>query len=76
MPVVCCVVLEKEKLVATLVVVVDIDVVVVDVVVLGVKVVIVLWRVTARKLDAKSRPSPAGQTFATGATAQAWIVIK
>jgi hypothetical protein len=39
-------------------------------------VVIVVARVTPRKLDAKSRPSPGGQTLAEGATLQAWIVIK
>jgi hypothetical protein len=75
-PVVLSVVLEYENEVATEVVVVDTDVVLDDVVVVELKVVTVLARVTARKFEAKSRPSPAGQLLPDGATLQAWTVIK
>ena len=72
------VVLEYEKLVAIEVVVVvrDVDVDAVEVVVLY--VVSVVARVTARKFDAKSNPSPAGQAFPTPVTCtvQAIIVIR
>jgi len=71
MPVVLYVVLEYEKLVAREVVVVDIDVVDEDDVVVVLNVVIVVARVTPRKFDAKSSPSPAGQLLPLGATAQA-----
>ena len=77
MPVVLHVVLESEKLVATEVVVVLIDVVDVDDVVVELYVTTVVARVTPRKFEAKSRPSPAGQV-PPGATAtvHAWIVIR
>lgn len=60
MPVVLYVVLEKENVVATDVVVVDIEVVVDAVVDVVLNVVTVLARLTPRKLDAKSRLSAAG----------------
>jgi len=58
LPVVLKVVLERDREVATEVVVVDSVVLDVVVVVVGLKVVIVVSRVTARKLDAKSPPLP------------------
>jgi hypothetical protein len=70
------VVLEYEKLVATVVVVVDIDVVVEDVLVVVLYVVIVVAKVTPRKFDAKSKVSAAGQTSFVGAIEQAMTVIK
>ena len=76
MPVVLSVVLEKENDVATDVVVVDTVVVVDEVVVVGLNVVTVLASVTPRKLEAKSRLSPGGQTLAAGATEQATTEIK
>jgi len=76
MPVVLSVVLEKENDVATDVVVVEIEVVVDEVVVEVLNVVTVLASVTPRKLEAKSRLSPAGQTLAVGATEQPTTEIK
>jgi hypothetical protein len=59
-----------------LVVVVERDVVLEDVVVVVLTPVTVVARVTPRKLEAKSRLSPVGQTFAVGATEQAMTEIK
>ncbi len=67
---------EKLKLVATLVVVVEREVVDEDEVVVELNVVTVVARVTPRKLDAKSRVAPAGQTLFDGCTSQAIIEIK
>ena len=72
--------LEYEKLVANEVVVVDSDVVVDDDVVVVLYVVTVVARVTPRKLEAKSSPSPAGQAgpieLVVGATLHAIMLIK
>jgi hypothetical protein len=58
------------------VVVVESEVVVDDVLVVVLYVVTVVASVTPRKLEAKSRLSPAGQTFPDGATEQAVTEIK
>ena len=55
---------------------VESEVVVDEVVDVVLYVVTVLASVTPRKLDAKSRLSPAGQTLATGATEQPTTEIK
>jgi hypothetical protein len=74
------VVLEYEKLVATEVVVVDIDVVVDDDVVVVLYVVMVVANVTPKKFDAKSSVSPAGHAGpvepAMGGTLHAMIDIR
>ena len=57
-------------------VVVENEVVVDDVLVVVLYVVMVVARVTPRKLDAKSSSSAAGHTLAVGAMLQPWIVIK
>jgi hypothetical protein len=62
--------------VPTLVVVVERLVKVVDELVVVLYVATVVARVTPRKLEAKSRLSPAGQTFSVGAAEQATIEIK
>jgi hypothetical protein len=69
------VVLEKENVVATDVVVVDSEVVVDAVVVVVLKVVIVLAKLTPRKFEAKSSAVPV-QTLATGAVEHALTTIK
>jgi hypothetical protein len=75
-PVVLNVVLENENEVATEVVVKATEVVVGAVVVVVVPVVTVVVSVTPRKFEAKSSPSPAGQTLSVGATEQALTEIR